>query len=137
MEKIFKVGDRVFDIRHGWGEVVDYLYGDYLIKFHPTNPMLYNEISMKMVSFTEYTLEGFSQERPEELPKKGDIVWTRGEFPSQWEIGHFFEKKGNNYLTYLSPSFQGWTNEGIEITTTNPYANEHTKEDEEAMVGNK
>lgn len=136
MEKIFKIGDRVFDIRYGWGLVN---YCNYEIEDWPIEVVfdgidgLTDEYTFdgrcyithpKTLSFTEYTLEGFSQERPEELPKKGQIVWTRGEDSSQWEIGHFFEKKGSEYRTYLSPNFQGWNNKGIEIRTNNPYENE-------------
>lgn len=71
-KSIFKVGDKVYDIRFGWGEVVaiiadrsypvevdfngceeTYTYtGQYIIE-HVT-PLL---------SLTEYTLQGFSQER--------------------------------------------------------------------------
>lgn len=121
---IFKLKDKVYVTSFGWGTVIDAGCStpDGWVGIETNGRIIH--VDTYLVSFTEYTLEGFSQERPEDLPKKGDIVWTRGEFPSQWEIGHFFEKKGNNYLTYLSPSFQGWTNEGIEITTTNPYANE-------------
>lgn len=126
MEKtIFKVGDRVFDIRWGWGEVVDHLYGDYLIKFHPTNPMLYNEMSIKMVSFTEYTLEGFTQDRPEELPNKGDIAWVRNEFPGNWAIGHFYKKEDDYYYVSDYIGQKEWSKRGLEMTTKNPYANEH------------
>lgn len=137
METKFRKGDRVFDIMYGWGNVInidtynrnciEVLFDDKLKKTYLFDALYPSEggYPRPVLSFTEYRLEGFTQERPEELPKKGQIVWTRGEFPSQWEIGHFFEKKGNEYRTYLSPSFQGWNNKGIEITTTNPYENEN------------
>lgn len=134
---IFKDDDRVYLNFLGWGTIIDVTDYDISVKFDTGDVRHIGGDVRKLLSFTEYTIEGLSQERPEELPKKGDIVWTRGEFPSQWEIGHFFEKKGNEYRTYLSPSFQGWNNKGIEIRTTNPYEDEHTKEDEEAMVENK
>jgi hypothetical protein len=137
METIFKVNDDVYDIHYGWGKV-------FAIKDNgSTSPIIVTFKDLdeefeclytsdgrvelgypQVLSFTEYTLEGFSQERPEKLPKQGQIVWTRGEFPSEWEIGHFFEKNGNEYRTYLSANFQGWNNKGIEITTINPYADE-------------
>ena len=127
MGQIFEIGDRVFDIRWGWGEVVDHLYGDYLIKFHPTNPMLYNEISMKMVSFTEYTLEGFSQERPEVLPKKGDIVWVRDDKNEEWKIMHFIGLHPTSSYKYRVSRMNSYSNttDYMYMTTTNPYANEH------------
>ena len=77
MEKqIFKKGDRVFDIRFGWGkvkEVLDTLYHNYPITVFFAN--IGNVITYasdgsfgagmpQMLSFTEYTLQGFSQERP-------------------------------------------------------------------------
>lgn len=126
MKTIFKVGDKVFDIRHGWGEVVEHFNGDYLIKFQSvTNAMLSNEIAIKMVSFTEYTLDGFSQERPEELPEKGQIVWAREAYKSYWEIGHFYEKKDGRYLL-SSGRTDGWSFGGVEITTKNPYENKES-----------
>jgi hypothetical protein len=123
---IFKVNDRVYHHKYGWGTVEATFYGRVMAEFDNTKNVIRElDGDIKLLSFTEYTLEGFSQERPEELPKKGQVVWTRGEFPSEWEIGHFFEKKGNEYRTYLSPNFQGWNNrwnnKGIEIRTTNPY----------------
>lgn len=115
MKTIFKKGDRVFDKAYGWGTVYEIEnYDRYAVRVIFDDNCKYS-----------YTLEGFSQERPEELPKKGQIVWIRGKFPSKWEIGHFFEKKGDEYRTCLSPSYQGWSNKGIEITTTNPYKDEN------------
>ena len=135
METIFKKGDKVFDIRYGWGVVTfvntlavdwpievlfdgkeeltdDYTFdGRAFINYPPT------------LSFTEYTLEGFSQERPEELPDVGQVVWVRKIFPSEWMIGHFREKKKDRY--YISSCNNEYNDFGFEIRTTNPYANEH------------
>ena len=75
MKTIFKTGDRVFDIRFGWGtvkEVLDTLYHNYPITVFFDN--IGNVITYasdgsfgagmpQMLSFTEYTLQGFSQER--------------------------------------------------------------------------
>ena len=85
---IFKVGDRVFcPLFGGWGEVIqklNHLHAPFIINC--SFPRGYNsftwdgrylEDSLPILSFTEYTLEGFSQERPEESPNKGDIVWIR------------------------------------------------------------
>lgn len=73
-KQIFKVGDRVFDIRFGWGEVChDYNDGDLTVRFtnkDNTFTMLYRPDGksssfqeIPLLSFTEYTLQGFSQER--------------------------------------------------------------------------
>lgn len=90
-ETIFKVGDRVFDIRHGWGTVVRI----YNTKGYPVFVQFYldqsNEKSkfnmgysrkgysaghdnVPLLSFTEYILEGFSQKREIELPRIGEEI---------------------------------------------------------------
>ena len=58
------------------------------------------------------------------MPNEGDIAWVRNEFPGEWAIGHFYKKIGDYY--YVSDYVgQKWSKRGLEITTTNPYANEH------------
>jgi hypothetical protein len=136
MKQIFKAGDKVFDIRYGWGLVVSVnMLTDYwpvevlfdgkeeLLEEYTFDGRAYINYE-PILSFTEYTLEGFSQERLEELPKKGDIVWVRDVFPSEWIIGYFFKKEGDNYFSSPHPKPTGWTYSGIEIRTTNPYKNE-------------
>lgn len=135
MKTIFKVGDKVFDYTYGWGEVnrVDLNVESFWpigVIFESENTEAYTfdgryySTQAKTLSFTEYTLEGFSQERPEPLPNKGDIVWVRGEFSSEWIIGHFFQKINDKYYTCQSPNLAGWSDVGIEIRTTNPYEDE-------------
>jgi len=124
METIFKEGDRVYFHVYGWGKIFD-IDVNVGVKFENLESYKYFNIELlKALSFTEYTLEGFSQERPEPLPKPGDIVWVRNEFPSEWEIGYFFKKEGNTYYTSASKNSQGWRSAGLEIRTTNPYTNE-------------
>ena len=77
MGTIFKVGDRVFDIRFGWG-IVNFTYSmdwnkaqpEFLVcevefdKNKNKKPYSYTKkLATQMLSFTEYTLQGFSQER--------------------------------------------------------------------------
>jgi hypothetical protein len=105
---IFKKGDKVFDYAFGWGEVVKIENADYTgflvidVKFegevasytidgalgvdqHPT------------LSFTEYTLEGFSQVRPKEpLPfKKGDVCYFNDNGSNYWNTS-FLRKVSNS-----------------------------------------
>lgn len=93
MEKqIFKVGDRVFDIRHGWGKVKNY----YDLRLYPIEVQFEDDDSQEFIhysndgkaslgdnkpllSFTEYTLEGFTQERPikyEDYMRKWGKFWN-------------------------------------------------------------
>ena len=136
IKNIFKVGDKVYLYPLGWGDIQYESDYDYSIYFESIEAVRYIGGDVrKLLSFTEYTLKGFSQERPEELPDVGQVVWVRKIFPSEWIIGHFREKKKDRY--YISSCNNEYNDFGFEIRTTNPYANEHTKEDEETMVGNK
>lgn len=75
-KQIFKKGDRVFHYLKGWGEIV-HLYSDNweevddnyivcVVKFDSSEELKYftKYLATKMLSFTEYTLQGFSQEKP-------------------------------------------------------------------------
>ena len=72
---IFKKGDKVYDYAYGWGEVANISevvdYYPLLIEFQDIK-LYYNFKGvaecglLPTLSFTEYTLEGFSQVRPKE-----------------------------------------------------------------------
>ena len=130
-DSIFKVGDKVFDHNYGWGIVTE-------INIDSEHPIivLFNEFrdiytfdgrfcgTLKpTLSFTEYKIEGFSQESPRLLPNKGDIVWVRDSDDSQWLITHFMFKKDNMYFVSdnCSDNFQIRFK---QLTTENPYKNE-------------
>ena len=120
-KEIFRLGDKVFNIQYGWGVVSDIYSEMIIVKFNGIQYGFLN-VNNKTLSFTEYTLDGFSQERPEELPNAGDIVWVRrNEFPSEWKIGHFIEKLDDLYYVACTPNIFGWSHRGDEIRTTNPY----------------
>ena len=97
-ELVFKKGDRVFDYRYGWGKIVHMDFTEFPIGVQfdvrgtqcgvstYTEDGRWNRISLPTLSFTEYTLEGFSQERPEKLPNKGDVVWVRDHEKDFWII---------------------------------------------------
>ena len=122
----FKEGDRVFDIRYGWGNVAD-LHPDFkvIVYFDSEKyPHYFTEIGSRILSFTEYAFDGYTAFRPEELPKRGQVVWVRDEFPSEWTVGHFFKKDNGKYYISYSPSLKGWNTNGTEIKTINPYENE-------------
>jgi hypothetical protein len=122
----FIEGDRVFDIRYGWGHVADYITGNRVKVYFDSdkNAFWFDDVSSRILSFTEYALDGYTAFRPEELPKVGQVVWGRNEFPSEWNIGHYFDKRGSKYLISSNPKTTGWHNSYTEITTENPYENE-------------
>jgi hypothetical protein len=127
MKTIFKEGDKVFDIQYGWGIVkrIDF-DANYPIFCRFDNDKQCYSIDGKIISgaiptlsFTEYTLEGFSQERPEELPNKGDVVWVRDEDDEHWRVTHFIEKSQDSYWTSIDmqlKTLMPWK----QLTTINP-----------------
>lgn len=136
MEQIFKKDDRVFHYHYGWGTITSISNSDEIeyavsIDFDLSEKTYFTRDGREMflerpsLSFTEYTLEGFSQKRPEDLPKKGQIVWVREAHKSHWQIGHFFGKEGNVYLLSLGRP-DAWSFGGVELRTTNPYENKES-----------
>nr|DAR48886.1 MAG TPA: hypothetical protein [Caudoviricetes sp.] len=90
MKTIFKTGDRVFDYIKGWGEIVhtysdnweevDDNYTVCVVKFDSSEEIIHftKYLATKMLSFTEYTLQGFTQEKPvnyEEYVGKWGKFW--------------------------------------------------------------
>ena len=135
METIFKKGDKVFCMLSGWGIVTGINISEYPIEVDFDKQQHYtysrdgrvNQHSPRTLSFTEYTLEGFSQERPEELPKKGDIVWVRDYKNEEWKITHFIGLHPTSSYKYRVSRINSYSNtiDYMYMTTTNPYANEH------------
>jgi len=98
-KEIFKIGDRVYCILSGWGTVDKFTYSsDYpmTVMFdignaeHYTTDGRFYFNSPPILSFTEYTLNGFSQERPIELPELGEEIMVSDDGKT-WEIGRFRE----------------------------------------------
>lgn len=118
-EQVFKKGDSVFHFIEGWGKIISEDVTFPMIKWD--NNIFETYAHIKLLSFTEYTLEGFSQERPEELPNEGEIAWVRNELPGNWAIGHFYKKIGDYYYVSDYVGQKEWSKRGLEITTKNPY----------------
>lgn len=132
--KIYKKGDKVFDIRYGWGKVFeDNRNAPYSLKVEFDNYTTYyytndgkanrNDI-YPTLSFTEYTLEGFSQERPKpNLPfKVGDVVFCKDKFYKWWSLGILAQIDFDNSLCF---SVNGYNYE--QLATENPLLNPNTK----------
>lgn len=133
---IFKLKDKVYVTSFGWGTVIDAGCStpDGWVGIETNGRIIH--VDTYLVSFTEYTLEGFSQERPVELPNKGDIVWVRDDKNEEWKIMHFIGLHPTSSYKYRVSKINSYSNttDYMYMTTTNPYANEHIKKDEKAMV---
>jgi len=100
-ETVFKVGDKVFHLQHGWGKVTNIdTKQDYPITviFNDINSYCFTEKgcmnawdNLPTLSFTEYTLQGFSQERPIELPEVGEEIMVSLGGGKHWVLGTFIE----------------------------------------------
>ena len=90
MKVIFKVGDKVFDVQFGWGVVMERKQGDLIVDFgrfsyaYKENGCTVNSFKPTL-SFTEYTLEGFSQVRPIDY---NDYIGKWGKFWDEDDDGH-------------------------------------------------
>ena len=102
MEKqIFKAGDKVYHIEYGWGVVKDnkcdhVINFPIVVEFKEHNLIVFSNDGKEIIgskqptlSFTEYTLQGFSQERPIELPKVGELCLVRDFKDSVWKSRNF------------------------------------------------
>jgi hypothetical protein len=130
MKTIFKEGDKVFDIQYGWGIVkrIDF-DANYPIFCRFDNDKQCYSIDGKIISgaiptlsFTEYTLEGFSQERE---PKKGQPVWVRDSSADSWLISQFISYSPlSSYPYAVSDDMRIESRMNFKfMTTENPYIN--------------
>ena len=122
----FKKGDRVFDIHYGWGLVVDNDGSEFAVHvvFSRTSEWYTDDGRLDRddpptLSFTEYTLEGFSQERPEELPEKGQLVYVRCS-NGLWKMRYFSHKEGDLYYCFVTQYKEGATTAWRELSIKNP-----------------
>lgn len=133
-ELVFKKGDNVFHAAYGWGKVISIDEEDKLecpveVQFHNWGCETFTHDGRTMpgypmvLSFTAYTLEGFSLERPEEMPTKGQIVWVRDEDSEEWRVSHFIKKLDNAYIASVF-NYSGTSAVWNQLTTINPYTNE-------------
>jgi hypothetical protein len=132
-KSVFEVGDKVYDHLFGWGVVTNVYkgYADYpvVVGYSSADARYtldgrYLDRLKPSLSFTEYTLEGFSQERPEELPEKGQIVWVKDyEDDDVWLISHFVRKDGDGYCCTdaVGLNSEMYQLHWKQMTTKNPY----------------
>jgi len=98
----FKKGDRVYHFQHGWGTVkkVDGIMS--VIFTHGTVTF----IEGRLLSFTEYTLKGFSQERPIELPEVGELCLFRDSDSFDWVLREFIRYAPGFEFPYITQKLE-------------------------------
>lgn len=107
---MFKVGDRVFNYQYGWGTINEELTKYILVLFDNCKSVSIpfakdgketSRSERPTLSFTEYTLQGFSQERPPiELPEVGDWCLVRDNKQTVWQAGFFKEYRPDNEFPF-------------------------------------
>ena len=114
MERIFEIGDKVFDIRYGWGEVesfeneldfefIEVKFEDSLISYTLSGPEYYND-ELCLLSFTEYTLDGFTKDKPLDYSKyigKWGMFWNNDK--EEYIIGKLESYDGKWFVSESSP----------------------------------
>jgi hypothetical protein len=102
METVFKKDDKVFHINYGWGCVTELT--DYTIMVDFNGEKLLGFSDDKLFSFTEYTLQGFSQERPIILPEVGELCLMRDDYDEGWRAVFFkeYNPESKNVFPYVS-----------------------------------
>ena len=135
MKTVFKQNDEVFDASFGFGEVIeikdspDVTY-PIIVKFgndtysYTLDGKRYAKNLVPSLSFTEYDYVngGFSQERREVLPNRGDVVWVKDREESEWICAQFMCKEHGQYKVTGENPFN--ENNGFYnkfLTTINPY----------------
>ena len=112
MKEIFKEGDRVFHVEYGWGVVIQadksVRYG-IEVKFdevsfdcgvsYTLDGKEFENSKQSLLSFTEYTLQGFSQERPIELPEVGELCLVKDEIDTTWNARYFARYENGLFIS--------------------------------------
>lgn len=118
--QIFKVGDKVYHYAYGWGEVMD-IEGGSSVKVDFNRHLIWlSKTDINLLSFTEYTLPGFSQERP--------IDWSEhvGKWCKFWDEGHkHFVTDRLEYIKGTGAFF--YSREGLVSVNCEPLNEEQLK----------
>lgn len=112
----FKVGDRVWHPVYGWSKVERSGPGLVIIEG------IGLAVEWQLLSFTEYTLEGFSQERPVSLPdiKIGQLIYVRVGDGEEWRMRYFSGWKEGVIYTFQSQRKTGTVIGWDQYSLTNP-----------------
>ncbi|MGE9312860.1 hypothetical protein ACLOAU_14525 [Niabella sp. CJ426] len=127
----FEKGDKVYHIYYGWGVVQSISEEDnkdfpVLVDFDgqleefTKGGQFYFDVPPTL-SFTEYTLQGFSQERPKPDIKEGQLIYVR--FPegsSLWHMAYFSHWDADRPACFKEQKKSGCTATWPEYSLTNP-----------------
>ena len=132
---MFSVGDRVYDIEFGWGEVIEIdefkelpikvdfkKHGNRCVGY-TYDGRLGHKSKLKRLSFSEYTLKGFNQERP---PEYMECIGKWGKFwnndSDSFQIGkledcRYLPVKGYRFLNNqrVFQNFKPLTDEQLKV----------------------
>ncbi len=104
-KETFKVGDRVFDYTWGWGTIRHININEIIeVEFDSKRFITFlcdgrfSDCCAVTLSFTEYTLQGFSQERPVELPQAGELCLVRDYNDDTWLAREFAEYRHGLFI---------------------------------------
>ncbi len=107
MEKeIFKVEDKVFHFLCGWGTIQE--IKDNMIYIDFNGQKKHVSSNDNLLSFTEYTLEGFSQERPIVLPEVGKWCLVRDSDRETWMAVQFKKYDKTKPSKFIDSNNNGW-----------------------------
>ena len=110
---MFKVGDKVFNYQYGWGTINEELTKYILVVFDNCKRVSIpfakdgketSRSERPTLSFTEYTLQGFSLKRPIELPEIGELCLVRDFEDCSWKARNF--KKFTDY--FVDDNGESW-----------------------------
>jgi len=125
--QIFKKDDVVY-----WGQMKGEVVGIDKDASHPVRVFFAEEIVRftingetrrthpPVLSFTPYTLEGFSQERPEPEIPEGTLVYVRNYEVHDWEMQFYSHKGESRYFCYVGQLKDGDMSSWKYCQTENP-----------------
>lgn len=111
----FQVGDKIFHHVYGWQLVKHVSESGNLITKEG------NVLSPSFCSFTEYTLQGFSQERPKPEIKEGQLIYVKSNEGGEWLMRYFSHwENDDNVLCFENQMKSGNVIWWPEYSLTNP-----------------